>query len=184
MSNQTIIAIIYALGIISWIILWAYFKGFEYTKSNRALFVPFLLVIIVLCIEIIGALVSTEIPTFKIEEQLLQVIEANTRQLIMAIFGILVLAATVSAFQKKQLITRSFFLYQMLSMGFIVGGVMPLYWLPLDKAHMYQILRHFKTVFYIYSIGYFLGGLIIIVKNLMDYFGETEHVVNSNESSE
>jgi len=98
---------------------------------------------------------------------LVVVIEQNNHQLITATFGIIVLAATLLNFKIIKDIKIGFLSFVSLSLICSVGGVLVLYWLPTSNPTAYFTLRHFKTVPYTYSIGFFLTGLLMLLQEIV-----------------
>lgn len=94
------------------------------------------------------------------------VIERNNAQLITATFGIIVFAVAFLRVNIIENVKTEFFSFVALSLIFSVGGVLVLYWLPTDIPAAYFVLRHFKTIPYIYSIGFFLVGLLMLLENI------------------
>lgn len=166
MELKTIAMSIYAIGMLAWIIIWALSKGFQLMRKIPLLLVPFLLVFLVFGIDMVSISPSLDHINFTTEEQLLQVLEGNTSQILVAVFGLIILAATLKEFHGRTVISREFILYATLCMVFAVGGVLTVFWFPTHSVKPYYLLRHAKSVMYTYSISYFLAGLIAVLDNI------------------
>jgi len=163
-----IVIFLYSLGLASWLFIWFGTGSVSLLPKNKLLYFPFLLIPVVFILEIIFFLWEPIVGTFQAEEALVVVIERNNHQLITATFGIIVLAATLFAVKLIRHIEREFLFFVALSLICSVGGVLTLYWLPTSNAAAYFVLRHFKTIPYTYSIGFFLTGLIILLQDILE----------------
>jgi len=163
---DVIVIFIYTSGLIFWLVIWYITDSFSYAKKNRLIYFPLLLIPVVFILEILFFLWDPAVGTFQVEEDLVIVIERNNHQLITATFGIIVLAATLFNFKIIRNIKKGFLSFVSLSLLCSVGGVLVLYWLPTSNPTAYFTLRHFKTVPYTYSIGFFLTGLLMLLQEV------------------
>ena len=164
--SAQIAILFYFIAIIVWFIIWRLSTLFKSTKHNKLLYFPLLLTPIICIIEIISLYMNPYVETFKAEEQLITVIERNNSQLLTAAFGILVLATVFLNMKLIKSISKEFIKFLSFALICSIGGVLVLYWLPTNDPIYYFLLRHFKTIPYTYSIGFFLGGLLILVHEI------------------
>jgi len=164
---DTIVITLYTLGLIFWLVIWHVTDSFSLVTKNKLIYFPLLLVPLVFILEILFFLWEPAVGTFQAEEALVVVIERNNRQLITATFGIIVLAATLFNFKIIKKIKIGFLSFVSFSLICSVGGVLVLFWLPTNNPAAYFTLRHFKTIPYTYSIGFFLTGLLMLLQEIV-----------------
>ena len=157
----------YSVGIIFWFFVWKYINGFALLKEIKLMYIPLLFIPFVFILEIIFYFYHPVFGDFDAEEHFLKVIEGNNAQLITSTFGMIILAATLLNFKAIKRLPREFLLFASFALMFSVGGVLVLYWLPIERADLYFLLRHFKTIPYTYSIGFFMGCLLIILDKML-----------------
>jgi len=156
----------YLAGILLWFFLWYKLDMFKSLSYNKLLYFPLILVPIILILESLFIFLQPHIISFAVEEQLIIVIERNNSQLLTASFGILVLATIFINLKFIKGISKNFIVFLSFALICSVGGVLVLYWLPTVDPKLYFLLRHFKTIPYTFSIGFFLSGLLTLIREI------------------
>jgi len=165
---QLVTALVYVFGSIFWLYIWKRAKAYEVSKLIKTLWFPLLLVIFTFLIAALSVCFSFHMGGSASEEHLLGILENLSQQLITAIFGTLILAGILMSSAHKTAFTKNLLLFESLDWFFLVAGVLVIYWIPMGGMEYIFILRHIKTLFYTYSIGFFLSGLLILFYRLLE----------------
>jgi len=165
-NATTVFNLIYAIGMGLWLVAWHFAGGFTATKKNKFLWVPFFFVLFVLMMQIILWYSRVQVTNFAIEQSLVKVVETNSQKLIQAIIGTLIIASILSSLKGTSILSHDFLVFESLALIFVVVGVLPIYWIPSEKLEWLFLLRHFKTVPYVYCIGFFLAGVLVLLQDL------------------
>ena len=95
-------------------------------------------------------------------------IDRYTGNLILAITIVIFAVAMLS--YNKEVFTREwwpFYLFEFLALGIAAGLVFAFAWL--GKRKVIVLWRHIKTVFFLYTIFFFLSGLIVFAHRIYDF---------------
>ncbi|MFH1389918.1 MAG: hypothetical protein ABIH56_04270 [Candidatus Margulisiibacteriota bacterium] len=158
----------YITGIILWVLMCIAIVSFEICYSGLKgkeyyllYFIPFLGLIIFL---IWNCYLSTLAKgnNENDEVELIKFVERHANYLILGIAGVFTAA---QFWQNSVAISKLFFLFMILSMLFSVCGVLPILWSP-TKNHL-KWLRHYKTIWYGYSIYLFFAGVLSLLISML-----------------
>lgn len=110
-----------------------------------------------------------EITTEKYPEEvkLIEFVERNANYVILGITALFIASEII--FKYKDVNLTGFYFFQILSLCFSIGFVLPLIWRPRveDNASSLVLLRHWKTVWYTYSIYLFLSATLALLFTLL-----------------
>lgn len=165
--NNHFLLMMYSLGAVLWQYVWFRAGGNGLFQKNKMLYIPYILVFFALFAQpIIAYLNDIRIGSIADEIGLITFVERNTLQLIQSNVGILIVSPIIISLTQRP-IPKRFIIFQSLSIVFIVGGVLPIYWTPSSDGVFLYYLRHFKTIPYSIGIGCLLCGVIILLDYLL-----------------
>jgi hypothetical protein len=166
-------SMVYLFGCLGWVGVWYLVDGQLY-PSKGILWLPYLSTYIILIPNLILRRFSDEENKehennnvkgkYDIELDKMQYIEKNAAHMVTAITGVLIISAAISAMKSTEMIPKEAIMFESLALILAVVGVLPKYWIPSPKDTWLKWLRHFKTVFYTFSISLFLGGLLLLLE--------------------
>ncbi|MCK5133845.1 MAG: hypothetical protein KAR40_17050 [Candidatus Sabulitectum sp.] len=167
---------VYFIGCVGWVGVWYLVDGQVY-PSKGILWLPYLSTYIILIPNMILRRFSDEENVenkehennnvkgkYDIELKKMQYIEKNAAHMVTAITGVLIISAAISAMKNTEMIPKEAIMFESLALILAVVGVLPKYWIPSTKDNWLNWLRHYKTVFYTFSISLFLGGLLLLLE--------------------
>lgn len=166
--NNHFLLMMYSLGAVLWQYVWSRAGGNILFQKHKMLCIPYTLVFFALFAQpIIAYLNDIQIGSVANEIGLITFVERNTLQLIQSNVGILIVSPIITSLTQRP-IPKRFIIFQSLSIVFIVGGVLPIYWTPSSDGTFLYYLRHFKTIPYSIGIGCLLCGVIILLDYLLE----------------
>jgi len=172
--------IAWVLGIIGWIIVWlVIYLGclrFLFFYGTLWLLIPFVLCLILMVLGGINARKKAQLPyppeaqkteegKIECERESFKWISTYMANLLLAITIIIPIAVYLAG--TENILTPEwwpFFLFEFLALGIAVGLILPFFW-P-HKCSWLILLRHIKTVFFLYVVFFFLSGLIVLALNV------------------
>jgi hypothetical protein len=172
--------IAWALGIIVWLIVWLViclgYLRFLFSYETLWFLIPFALCSILMVLGGINArkkaqltypleAQKTEEGKIECERESFKWISTYMANLLLAITIVIPIAVYLAG--TKNIFTPEwwpFFLFEFLALGIAVGLILPFFW-P-NKCSWLILLRHIKTVFFLYVIFFFLSGLIVLALNV------------------
>ena len=166
-SKRRNIFMIYSLGCVLWFIAWYLIEGYDIMNQNKLIWVPFVSCLIILLSNMFlwRTIEDHEYATsYKKELIKIQYVEKNAAHMVTAITGVLIIAAAVSVMKDNASIPGEVIKFESAAFICAVVGVLPKYWVPSTQGHWLEVLRHVKTVPFTFSISFFLGGLLSILR--------------------
>ncbi|MDD5382311.1 MAG: hypothetical protein PHH60_01470 [Candidatus Margulisbacteria bacterium] len=165
-----VIWIFIGIAILSFVIKYSMTPDYAISIADYLLSIPFAGLIIYLtwnCILSRMENKSKEENLYKEEVELVKFVERHANYLIYGITGVFIAAQVLSGQLKHEANFALFYLFMILSMILSVCGVLPLIWIPKGDDKFLEWLRHFKTIWYGYSIYFFLAGIIALAKAII-----------------
>jgi len=168
---------LYKKAIVLWVLIWIsiillWFKysnldGLDYRKLlyNSLFFIPIIFGTITLWwnYRLIGIKEESieQEDKYKTEVNIIEFVERNSNYIILGITALLFASGFLSEKYYSLLKNSNFVFFIGLSLTFSICGVLPLIWMPKQKEPKYlRWLRHFKTIWYTFSIYLFLAGIL------------------------
>ncbi len=169
MQFENIAVAIYAIGVVAWVFLWQNMIGFDWLKKERLMHLPFWGGTMALLANMVLAHYA-EIPQYSVELSIYEYVESNAKTI--ATFGLGIAVFVVVTLQKSQNVLGDQMSNQFLKLVFTsfllsVVGVLPLYWMPPTFGWL-TILRHLKTVPYLYSLFIFAAAIVTFLHTIQE----------------
>ena len=159
---------IYSIGILFWLLIWGliFHRVCNY-YGWRLFYLAYLL-------PVIGGMFvlwrnydiwqhAIEIEEYPREVCLIEFVERNANYVILGITALFIASELI--FRDKVVDLTGFYSFQIFSLIFSIGFVLPLLWKPHKDGDSSSlvILRHWKTVWYTYSIYFFLSATLALM---------------------
>jgi hypothetical protein len=169
--------IIYALGLLLWLFLWKWLVGYKQLNEKKILWISFIGAIASFVINILLVIPSTSV-SYETELSVYAYVEDNAKtiaQLSLAI-ALFVVVSLGKGSELIDAVSRKRFVYLLLwSFLIAIVGCLPLYWIP-PIASWLGVLRHLKTIPYIYSLYLLSTAITVFIYNLHFQMVKREHV--------
>ena len=176
------IVIIYTVGILGWSFFWFFFVGDWAFKSIRSLWVPFVLCLFFLVLNLFISGFNGVVAHIELEEGLFNVLENRASLAIDATASVLIVATIIYGVSIKEL--PSLFII-LVSSAFVclIGLMVPVTWIPTDSPRMLFILRHCQTVPFLWGVFLCVSGIMVILDDIVRVFGK-KHKLTDIENDE
>lgn len=159
--------IIYSLGLLLWLFLWKWLIGYHQLKEKKVLWISFLGAIASFVVNILLVIPAMNV-SYETELSIYSYVEDNAKTIAQLSLAIALFVA-VSLGKGGELIdtaSRKRFVYLLLwSFLIAIVGCLPLYWIP-PIAGWLGVLRHLKTIPYIYSLFLLSTAITVFIYNL------------------
>lgn len=162
---------IYTIGIIFWIALWTLISIvtiFRYSWNwwYLSYLLPIIAGVCILKSNYYIWMKEIEIEEYPDEVKLIEFVERNANYVILGITALFIASELI--FNGKSVDLRGFYSFQLMSLVFSIGFVLPLIWKPRKEDNIIPLvlLRHWKTVWHTFSIYLFLAAVIALVLTL------------------
>ena len=166
MNFVTLGVAIYAVGLMFWFVFWQWAIGYDRLTKERTLHIALWGGALVFLINMILTSLA-EIPEYGVEIGIYSFVEDNAKTVAgftlgIAVFVVVTFRDTVSLEREE---SRKFLQLVLTSFLFSIMGVLPLYWVPQVFGWL-TVLRHLKTVPYLYSLFTLAAAMMIYLHQL------------------
>ena len=164
---------IYALSIPLWLIVWRVANGYQLARRTPMLWLPFGLALLYLAGNA-GIIIAFggEVGTAPYEESRFVFIGERARIAVQATASVLIVATLVYGLSIQR-VPVEFVRFMVYSFVALLGLMAPLLWMPEGVAEGLFVLRHFQTVALTMGLFLCVGGIVILLRDLLEH-GEPE----------
>lgn len=165
-SHESILALLYMLGIAVWMGLWYVADGYRLMMGPiRLLWLPFVLCLAVLLANVLLWVDKAGVAPVELEETLFNFLDNRSNNIIGATGSILVIATIIYGVQRSQM-PKDFIRFEALAFICFIGFSTPIIWIPTDQPHLLMLLRHYQTVPFTYGIYFCVSGILVLLHGL------------------
>ena len=166
LSHESILALLYAGGILLWFFLWNTADGFALMRTtSRLLWVPFLGCVGVLLANLLLWHQNAAAAPVELEESLFHFLDARSGNIITATGSVLVIATIIYGVRRTQM-PKEFIRFQALAFICLLGFSAPIVWIPTNQPMLLMLLRHYQTIPFTYGIFLSVSGIIVLLHAL------------------
>lgn len=168
--HAMIAALIYAAAIPAWVGIWYWIGGFRLQREERLLLVPYLAAMGFLAANLSPVLLFGEVGDVPYEEGRFSFIQDRALIVVQATASVLIVAVLVYGLTVRK-VPVEFICFMLYAFIFLLGVMSPVVWLPIDRPGMFFVLRHLQSVALIYSLFLCVGGVILLLRDIMQAGG-------------
>lgn len=166
---ELISQVIYAAAIPLWLLLWYLVDGYHLFRTTRLLWIPFLLSLFYLLGNLVIILVvGAEIGEAQYEESRFVFIGERAMIAVQATASVLIVATLVYGLTIRK-VPVDFIRFMVYSFVALLGLMAPILWIPEGSATGLYLLRHFQTVALIYGLFLCVGGIVVLLRDLLHH---------------
>lgn len=164
---------IYAISVPIWMLVWRVANGYQLARRTPMLWLPFGLALLYLAGNA-GIIIAFggEVGTAQYEESRFVFIGERARIAVQATASVLIVATLVYGLSIQR-VPVEFVRFMVYSFVALLGLMAPLLWMPEGVAEGLFILRHFQTVALTMGLFLCVGGIVILLRDLLEH-GEPE----------
>lgn len=160
---------IYALAIPLWLIVWYAVDGYSLLKTTRLLWIPFVLCLTYLLGNLLMVgLLGAEMGDAHYEESRFVFIGERAMIAVQATASVLIVATLVYGLTIRK-VPLDFIRFMVYSFVALLGLMAPIIWIPEGSAAGLFLLRHFQTVALTYGLFLCVGGIVVLLRDLLDH---------------
>lgn len=160
---------IYALAIPLWLVIWYMVDGYSLLRTTHLLWLPFLLCLAYLLgnLAMVG-LLGAEMGDPRYEESRFVFIGERAMIAVQATASVLIVATLVYGLTIRK-VPLDFIRFMVYSFVALLGLMAPILWIPEGSASGLFLLRHFQTVALIYGLFLCVGGIVVLLRDLLEH---------------
>lgn len=159
---------LYCLALPLWIVVWWTADGFGQSRHNRALWIPFILNLVFLSLNLVLVLRFGGIGEIEYEESRFVFIGERAILTIQATASVLIVATIVYGLSIKQ-VPVNFIRFMVYAFVAILGFMAPIVWIPIEVPEMFYLLRHAQTIALLYGLFLCVAGIIVLLRDLLTH---------------
>ena len=167
--HELISEAIYALAIPVWLLVWHAVDGYTLLRRTRLLWLPFALCLAYLVgnLLVVGIL-GAQTGTAQYEESRFVFIGERAMIAVQATASVLIVATLVYGLTIRK-VPLDFIRFMVYSFVALLGLMAPIIWIPEGSATGLYLLRHFQTVALIFGLFLCVGGIVVLLRDLLDH---------------
>lgn len=160
---------IYALAIPLWLLVWRAVDGYSLLRTTRLLWLPFGLCLFYLLgnLLVVGVF-GGQVGEAHYEESRFVFIGERAMIAVQATASVLIVATLVYGLTIRK-VPLDFIRFMVFSFVALLGIMAPILWIPEGSASGLYLLRHFQTVALIYGLFLCVGGIVILLRDLLEH---------------
>jgi hypothetical protein len=179
-THGTIGALIYLSAILIWLLVWRVADGYNLMTSRmKSLWIPFLLALSFLSINVVLVVLFDDIGTSDYEESRFVFIDSRAMLAVQALAAVLIVATIVYGLTVRRL-PLEFIRFMVYSVVSILGLVAPIIWIPDGLATGFFVLRHFQNAALMVGLFLCVAGIIVMLSDLLAH-GDARVVLDHRE---
>lgn len=165
-SRESILTVLYAAGILGWLLVWWIGDGYRLMVGEiRLLWIPFGVCIGVLFGNALLWHAKASIATLELEESLFNFLDTRSANIINATGSVLVIATIIYGVNRTQ-IPKDFLRFEALAFICLLGFSAPILWIPTYNPYWLMLLRHYQTIPFTYGIYLGVSGILVLLYGL------------------
>jgi len=165
--EQIVVVLIYSAGIVGWLLFWACYIRLESLRENPLLFIPFLLCLVFLGLNLCISGSNTGVGDSKLEESLFHFLDARSGLVISATASVLVVVTIIYGASSRRFPLK-FIQFEAFSFMVLLGIMAPVVWIPQGDPKPLMLLRHCQTVAFLWGVFLCVSGIMILLNDLME----------------
>ncbi|MEE4304296.1 MAG: hypothetical protein V2J19_09070 [Wenzhouxiangella sp.] len=160
---------IYALAIPLWLVIWYAVDGYSLLRTTRLLWIPFVLCLAYLLGNLLMvSLLGAQMGDAHYEESRFVFIGERAMIAVQATASVLIVATLVYGLTIRK-VPLDFIRFMVYSFVALLGLMAPILWIPEGSASGLFLLRHFQTVALTYGLFLCVGGIVVLLRDLLDH---------------
>ncbi|MFP4130340.1 MAG: hypothetical protein ACLFSJ_06320 [Halorhodospira sp.] len=168
--HEAITEAIYALALPFWVVIWWWVDGIRLQMQERMLWIPFILALLFLGLNLLMVILFGEVGDPTYEEARFSYIQDRALIVVQATASVLIVAVLVYGLTTRK-VPVEFIRFMLFAFIFLIGVMSPILWVPVEHAGMFFSLRHFQTVALTYSLFLCVGGMTVLLRDIMSMGG-------------
>lgn len=168
--HVTVTSVIYLIALPFWLFVWWQVRGLELQRREPMLWLPFFLAPLFLILNLWLILDFGEVGSVTYEESRFNFIQDRALIAVQATASVLIVAVLVYGLTVRK-VPIEFIRFMLYAFIFLLGLMSPVIWLPIESPGMFFILRHFQGIALIFSLFLCVGGIIILLRDIMNAGG-------------
>ncbi|WP_376696706.1 hypothetical protein [Wenzhouxiangella sp. EGI_FJ10305] len=167
--SELIAELIYAISIPLWLLVWKAADGYSMLKTTRLLWLPFVLCLTFLVGNLLMVLLfGAQMGEAHYEETRFVFIGERAMIAVQATASVLIVATLVYGLTIRK-VPMDFIRFMVYSFVALLGLMAPVLWIPEGSASGLFLLRHFQTVALTYGLFLCVGGIVVLLRDLMEH---------------
>jgi len=172
---------IYALALPFWVLLWWWIDGVRLQRQERMLWIPFILALLFLASNFLMVILFGEVGDPSYEEARFSYIQDRALITVEATASVLIVAVLVYGLTTRT-VPVEFIRFMLFAFVFLIGVMSPILWIPVEHAGMFYAFRHFQTVALTYSLFLCVGGMTVLLRDIMSMGGARVDLESGSDS--
>lgn len=165
--HALIVATIYGLAMPLWLLVWWAVDGYRLFRQAPMLWLPFVLALAYLAGNLLMVIfVGANTGSAEYEESRFVFIGERAMIAVQATASVLIVATLVYGLTIRK-VPVDFIRFMVYSFVALLGLMAPILWIPEGSAAGLFTLRHFQTVALIFGLFLCVGGIVILLRDLL-----------------
>ncbi len=172
MIYQAIVISMYVLSVPVWLLVWRYARGFELSGETPQLWLPFILSLFFLSLNLVLMIQFHALGDIEYEEGRFIFIGERASIAVQATASVLIVATIVYGLTVRKL-PVAFIRFMVYAVIALLGFMAPIVWIPTEVPEGFFVLRHFQTIALTFGLFLCVAGVVVLLNDLLRY-GEAQ----------